>query len=165
MRLRIGLFETRTTPCRRAELIATATLTHVCTPPLPYKHQTRSSLPRYTFQMLHRFTRSITAASKPSTQTLYRSFRTTAINMGVTKQILIQGNGTDKPKAGDNVTMIYTGWLEDSSKSDNKGKQYVSPLLALIFAVANARSQVRLFCWSWQRYLPCQDRYWPGHQG
>lgn len=43
--------------------------------------------------------------------------------MGVTKQVLKQGNGSDKPKAGDNVSMVYTGWLEDTSKSDNKGMQ------------------------------------------
>lgn len=45
--------------------------------------------------------------------------------MGVTKQVLKQGDGSTKPKAGDNVSMVYTGWLEDSSKSDNKGMQYV----------------------------------------
>lgn len=45
--------------------------------------------------------------------------------MGVTKQILSQGNGSDKPKAGDNVSMVYTGWLEDTSKPANKGLQYV----------------------------------------
>lgn len=43
--------------------------------------------------------------------------------MGVTKKVLSQGDGATKPKAGDNVKMIYTGWLEDASKPDNKGKQ------------------------------------------
>ncbi|KAF2431110.1 peptidyl-prolyl cis-trans isomerase [Tothia fuscella] len=46
--------------------------------------------------------------------------------MGVTKQVLTPGNGTDKPKSGDNVSMVYTGWLEESGKPDNKGKQFDS---------------------------------------
>jgi len=47
--------------------------------------------------------------------------------MGVTKKIIKQGNGVDKPKQGDNVTMEYTGNLYDESKASNdyKGKQYV----------------------------------------
>ena len=40
--------------------------------------------------------------------------------MGVTKQVIKQGNGVDKPKNGDNVTMEYTGWLEENG---SKGKQ------------------------------------------
>lgn len=48
--------------------------------------------------------------------------------MGVTKKVLSQGNGTTKPNAGDNVKMVYTGWLEDTTKPDNKGKQYVPGL-------------------------------------
>jgi FKBP-type peptidyl-prolyl cis-trans isomerase len=60
------------------------------------------------------------ASTKPNlTQTLYRSFHSTAINMGVTKEIITPGNGADKPKAGDNVTMVYTGWLQtDGGKGD-----------------------------------------------
>ncbi|PSK34168.1 hypothetical protein C1H76_9137 [Elsinoe australis] len=46
--------------------------------------------------------------------------------MGVTKKILKQGNGSDKPKAGDTVTMEYTGTLFDDSKPDHKGKQFDS---------------------------------------
>ncbi|KAF1353861.1 hypothetical protein BDV97DRAFT_375725 [Delphinella strobiligena] len=46
--------------------------------------------------------------------------------MGVTKKVLSQGNGSDKPKAGDNVSMVYTGWLEDTSKPENKGLQFDS---------------------------------------
>ncbi|KAF2500753.1 peptidyl-prolyl cis-trans isomerase [Lophium mytilinum] len=46
--------------------------------------------------------------------------------MGVTKQVLQPGNGVDKPKAGDNVTMVYTGWLEDKSAANGKGKQFDS---------------------------------------
>lgn len=40
--------------------------------------------------------------------------------MGVTKQIIKQGDGSTRPQKGDNVTMEYTGWLEENGK---KGKQ------------------------------------------
>lgn len=43
--------------------------------------------------------------------------------MGVEKTLISEGNGTDKPKKGDTVTMEYTGWLYDTSKPENKGKQ------------------------------------------
>ncbi|KAK5132442.1 FK506-binding protein 1B [Meristemomyces frigidus] len=46
--------------------------------------------------------------------------------MGVTKKQLVAGNGVDKPKAGDNITMEYTGNLYDQSAADNKGKQFDS---------------------------------------
>jgi len=45
--------------------------------------------------------------------------------MGVTKQQVKAGNGTDKPKSGDNITMEYTGWLHDLSAVNQKGKQCV----------------------------------------
>jgi FK506-binding protein 1 len=38
------------------------------------------------------------------------------------KEVVREGNGTDKPKAGDTVTMDYTGWLEDKNEPDNRGK-------------------------------------------
>jgi FKBP-type peptidyl-prolyl cis-trans isomerase len=76
--------------------------------------------------MLNRLSKNIITAKKPSTQLFYRTFQSSAINMGVTKKVLTPGNGTDKPKAGDKVAMIYTGWLEDTSKDDNKGKQFDS---------------------------------------
>ena len=41
------------------------------------------------------------------------------------RTLLAAGNGKDYPKRGDEVTMEYTGWLHDSSKSGNKGSQYV----------------------------------------
>ena len=47
--------------------------------------------------------------------------------MGVEKKIIKQGNGSDKPKKGDNVTMEYTGWLHEAGKPDNKGNQYGPP--------------------------------------
>ncbi|KAL8655116.1 MAG: hypothetical protein Q9210_001096 [Variospora velana] len=48
--------------------------------------------------------------------------------MGVTKKVLKEGNGTDKPKAGDEVTIEYTGNLYDETKADNdyRGTQFDS---------------------------------------
>lgn len=45
--------------------------------------------------------------------------------MGVERKVLKKGNGTDKPKKGDEVTIEYTGNLYDESKADNdyRGKQ------------------------------------------
>ena len=46
--------------------------------------------------------------------------------MGVTRKIVTKGNGTDKPKKGDTVTIEYTGNLYDEtkgSKNDFRGKQ------------------------------------------
>ena len=47
--------------------------------------------------------------------------------MGVDKRVLRNGNGRDFAKAGDNVTIEYTGYLYDPSQQANsfKGKQYV----------------------------------------
>lgn len=45
--------------------------------------------------------------------------------MGVEKKLIKEGNGSDRPKKGDQVTMEYTGWLHDTSAADNKGSQYV----------------------------------------
>jgi len=39
--------------------------------------------------------------------------------MGVTKEILKQGNGQDYPKKGDEVTIEYTGNLYDESEANN----------------------------------------------
>lgn len=52
--------------------------------------------------------------------------------MGVTKQTLKPGNGTDVPNKGDTVSIHYTGCLYDESKADihYMGKQYLpSPCL------------------------------------
>jgi len=46
--------------------------------------------------------------------------------MGVEKQVLKPGNGTDFPKKHDEVSMEYTGWLYDESKADKKGTQFDS---------------------------------------
>lgn len=45
--------------------------------------------------------------------------------MGVERKVLKEGNGTDKPKKGDEVTIEYTGNLYDEEEADNdyRGKQ------------------------------------------
>lgn len=43
--------------------------------------------------------------------------------MGVTKQMIQPGNGQDKAKAGDEITMEYTGNLHDPNAPNGKGKQ------------------------------------------
>lgn len=40
--------------------------------------------------------------------------------MAVTKTTHLEGTGAS-PKAGDKVTIEYTGWLKDTSAADNKG--------------------------------------------
>jgi len=45
--------------------------------------------------------------------------------MGVTKTIIKEGNGAI-PKAGDKVTIEYTGFLKDTSKPENKGDKFDS---------------------------------------
>jgi FK506-binding protein 1 len=44
--------------------------------------------------------------------------------MGVTKIVHQEGSGP-QPTKGQTVTIEYTGYLKDTSKPDNKGKQYV----------------------------------------
>lgn len=46
--------------------------------------------------------------------------------MGVTKNISKEGSGAS-PVKGDKVTIEYTGYLKDTTKPDNKGKQYAHP--------------------------------------
>ena len=46
--------------------------------------------------------------------------------MGVSKRSLKAGNGIDRVKAGDTVTMSYTGYLRDTSKAGGKGRQFDS---------------------------------------
>jgi FKBP-type peptidyl-prolyl cis-trans isomerase len=49
-----------------------------------------------------------------------RSFTSTTAIMGVSKTVLKEGNGAI-PKAGDKVTIEYTGYLKDTSKPAHKG--------------------------------------------
>lgn len=74
------------------------------------------------------FSRARLATSLPTTLSpIYsRAFTRTAINMGVTKTLISPGNGQDKPKNGDNITMEYTGNLYDPSAPGGKGKQFDS---------------------------------------
>lgn len=50
--------------------------------------------------------------------------------MGVTKETIAPGNGTDIPRAGDHVAIHYTGALYDPSKKDNHnmGFQYADTM-------------------------------------
>lgn len=52
--------------------------------------------------------------------------------MGVTKETITPGNGTDTPRPGNNVAIHYTGALFDSSKKDNHnmGFQYACHVTA-----------------------------------
>jgi len=46
--------------------------------------------------------------------------------MGVTRKVVKQGNGVDRPQTGDEVTIEYTGNLYDPSKgadNDYRGKE------------------------------------------
>lgn len=52
-----------------------------------------------------------------------RLFSFTANNMGVQKQIITPGDGVTKAKSGDTITMEYTGYLQDTSAPNSKGKQ------------------------------------------
>jgi hypothetical protein len=74
------------------------------------------------------FARARLATSLPTTLSPInsRAFTRTAINMGVTKKLISPGNGQDKPKKGDNITMEYTGNLYDQNATDGKGKQFDS---------------------------------------
>jgi FKBP-type peptidyl-prolyl cis-trans isomerase len=77
---------------------------------------------------LNLFSRVRLASSLPQTlQPIYtRTFTSTAIKMGVTKKLISPGNGTDKPKKGDSITMEYTGNLYDANAPEGKGKQFDS---------------------------------------
>jgi uncharacterized sporulation protein YeaH/YhbH (DUF444 family) len=76
------------------------------------------------------FARRARLATSLSTSTISpiysRTFTHTAINMGVTKKLISPGNGQDKPKKGDSITMEYTGNLYDQNATDGKGKQFDS---------------------------------------
>merc|ERR1711974_484359 len=46
--------------------------------------------------------------------------------MSLKKDLVSEGDGKTYPKAGDTVTMEYTGWVFDESKEKNRGKQFDS---------------------------------------
>lgn len=56
---------------------------------------------------------------------LYPTYPISPDEMGVDKKTLKQGNGQDFPKAGDTVSMEYTGWLYTETAPENKGEKYV----------------------------------------
>lgn len=83
--------------------------------------------------MFSRFARSSSSITprffKPiPTPTTTRYFSFTAARMGVTKQVIAPGNGVDKPKNGDTITMEYTGNLYDPSAPDGKGTKFDSSI-------------------------------------
>jgi FK506-binding protein 1 len=47
-------------------------------------------------------------------------------DMGVSRQVLKEGNKKDFPKPGDTVAIEYTGYLYDASRDDKKGKKFDS---------------------------------------
>jgi FKBP-type peptidyl-prolyl cis-trans isomerase len=77
---------------------------------------------------LNFFARARLATSLPQTlRPIYsRQFTASAINMGVQKTLISAGNGVDKPKKGDSITMEYTGNLYDANAPGGKGKQFDS---------------------------------------
>lgn len=68
--------------------------------------------------------------------------------MGVTKQQITPGNGTDKPKAGDTITMEYTGNLYDENAANKKGDQSALSLRSSIPGECSLRKQIRLLRWA-----------------
>ena len=60
--------------------------------------------------------------------------------MGVTKKVISPGDGTTFAKAGDQITMEYTGYLQDTSAADGKGKQY-APTEILHLATCGIQSK------------------------
>ncbi|KAF8540387.1 hypothetical protein BDD12DRAFT_833697 [Trichophaea hybrida] len=54
-----------------------------------------------------------------------KPFTTTQAIMGVKKDIITHGNGVDRPKKGDKVSMYYVGTLKDGSVFDSTAKRGV----------------------------------------
>lgn len=96
--------------------------------------------------------------SKVSRGLRYSSTATPQIRkMGVTKTTHQEGTGP-QPQVGQTVTIEYTGFLKDSSKPDNKGKQYVQAAFqgfaeiessSLEADIPFSTLQVRQLCWPW----------------
>lgn len=82
-----------------------------------------------SLRALSSLTRTLTSTSlrSPITSTTttipIKYFSASARTMGVTKTVLVEGNGPS-PQKGDTVTMLYTGWLKEAGKKDGKGKQF-----------------------------------------
>jgi hypothetical protein len=80
--------------------------------PYPSKHFFSTSRPR---------TLKTTKPSLPVKSPAKLSTITMATELK--KEIIKEGNKTDKPQNGDTVTMEYTGWLFEDGKEKNRGKQ------------------------------------------
>ena len=58
--------------------------------------------------------------------------------MGFTRKVIEDGNGSDMPKEGDEITVEYTGYLYDLDAGlgkDFKGEQYVHYTLHRLVAI------------------------------
>ena len=84
--------------------------------------------------------------------------------MGVTKQLITPGDGTNYAKAGDTITMEYTGYLQDTSAPDGKGKKCVFDLNwhSILRKLSHEISQIRFLYWPWRLYP--RDWHRRGHQ-
>jgi FK506-binding protein 1 len=67
-----------------------------------------------------------TLATRVASVPAFHNFSTTTAIMGVTKTVTKEGTGPI-PQKGQTVAMAYTGWVKDTSKPFNRGKQYVQP--------------------------------------
>lgn len=76
-----------------------------------------------SLRALSSLTRTATSLRPITTTTPIKHFTSSARNMGVTKTVLVEGDGPS-PQKGDTVTMLYTGWLKEDGKKDGKGKQF-----------------------------------------
>ncbi|CAH0050290.1 unnamed protein product [Clonostachys solani] len=54
-----------------------------------------------------------------------KAFLQKSAKMGVVKTVIEAGTGA-QPTKGQTVAIQYTGWLKDTTKKDNKGKQFDS---------------------------------------
>jgi FK506-binding protein 1 len=73
--------------------------------------------------------------------------------MGVTRKVLKPGNGIDKPKKGDEVTIEYTGNLYDEKYPDNdyRGKEFDSTKIRGHF---NTKIGVGMVIRGWDEGVP-----------
>lgn len=89
---------------------------------LPSRAYIPTSLPPKTYfstSRSHKLTRS-----KPflPPQPRHKS-STSAMATELSKQVVKEGNKTDKPQKGDTVTIEYTGWLYDPNAANKRGSQ------------------------------------------
>lgn len=82
--------------------------------------------------------------------------------MGVTKETVAPGNGSDRPKKGDNITMEYTGFLYDHNAPSGRGKQYAASSQFTRNEELLIDRQIRLVCRT--RPFSNQNWCWTGYQ-